>query len=445
MVLLCAVAYAAAVEAACGCFSCLTGGYCAVREEPLELTPGEAEPSVPYAEFRVNDRWTRTAASGSNARRGDPITVTWGIVADGTTITGNEGSSPSNLIAMLNTQYGAGPGGVADAPWFRLFTDSFRRWDELSGVTYVYEPADGGQPIDSSTTPSGARGVYADVRIGGHSIDGDSGSNTLAYNYFPDHSDMVIDTDNASFYGNRERTSVRLRNVLMHEAGHGLGFEHLESTSGSFLMEPFISSGFDGPQLDDVLAVQRNYGDPLEEAGGNDSVATATLAGAFSVGQQWAIGTNGDSAIVQPTQRDFVSIDGLGDTDLFRFTVTTPVTAQLVLRQRGAVYQEGAQGGPQTSLDARRINPLTLALEREDTRTNIVVASGTPLTGGLFGQSIRDTPLMPGFTYYARVRGTIDNVQLYGLQLVFTPIPEPATALGLVLLAACAAGGRRAG
>ncbi|MCQ6458457.1 matrixin family metalloprotease, partial [Vibrio parahaemolyticus] len=89
--------------------------------------------------------------------------------------------------------------------------------------------------------------VRGDVRIGGHTIDGSSG--TLAYNFFPNTSDMVIDTAD-SFYSVTTDNSLRLRNVIMHEAGHGLGISHVESNNGSFLMEPFINLGFDGPQFD---------------------------------------------------------------------------------------------------------------------------------------------------------------------------------------------------
>jgi hypothetical protein len=450
MVFLCALLYATAINAACGCYACLSGVCCALRYDPAvdsgvsTVVEPSAEPAVPFAEFRVVDRWTRTAASGFNNVRGNPIEVTWGIVADGTSITGSEGTSPSNLIAMLNTQYGAGSGGITSAPWFRLFEASFRRWDELSGVRFTFEPRDGGQPIDNTTTPSGSRGVYPDVRIGGHSIDGATGANTLAYNYFPDHSDMVLDTDNSAFYGNRDRDSIRLRNVLMHEAGHGLGFNHVDSTSASFLMEPFISAGFDGPQLDDILAVQRNYGDALEEAGGNDTTATATNAGLFAGGQSWEIGRNGDSTAVTPAQVDFVSIDGLDDTDLYRIAVAEPVVAELTLRQRGAIYQEGPQDGTQTSLDTRQLNDLALTFERQTSSvTNIVVASGVSLGSGLLGESVTGVTLLPGINYFARVRGTIDNVQLYGLRLSFTAVPEPSALAGGLALLSLAPGRRR--
>jgi hypothetical protein len=449
-VLFCALLYATAVHAACGCFSCLSGVACALRFDPTVDDGGAtasapaAEPTVPFAEFRVVDRWTRTAVSGFNNVRGNPIEITWGIVADGTSITGSEGTSPSSLVSMLNTQYGAGVGGITSAPWFRLFEASFRRWDELSGVRYTFEPVDGGQPIDNTTTPSGSRGAYPDVRIGGHSIDGSSGANTLAYNYFPDHSDMVLDTDNSAYYGNRDRDSIRLRNTLMHEAGHGLGFNHVESTTSGFLMEPTISAGFDGPQLDDILAVQRNYGDPLEESGGNDTPATATAAGLFAGGQTWEIGRNGDSTVVSSTQVDFVSIDGLSDTDVYRITVAEPVFADLTLRQRGAVYEEGPQGGTQATLDTRQLNDLSLTLERQTSPvTNIVVASGAPLAGGLFGESISAATLLPGINYFARIRGTIDNVQLYGLRLSFTAVPEPSTLVTGLALVALGSGARR--
>lgn len=445
-----AVLYAAAVSAACGCFSCLSGQACMLRtadsgdvfEEVFDpLTPDQAEEEVPFAEFRLNGRWSNTAGTGgSTGSRGNPATVTWGFVADGTPVSSGGNSLPSSLLAMLNTQYGAGPGGVTNAPWFPLVQSAFDRWSQVSGITYVYEPADGGAPLDGTASPLGQRGVYADVRIGGRSIDGSSGPNTLAFNYFPNHGDMVLDTDNASFYGNREFNSRRLRNVLMHEAGHGLGFNHLESNDSGQLMEPSISTTFDGPQIDDILAAQRNYGDPLEKAGGNDSPRIPTQVGALGAGDSWVVGSSGSASVVTSAMSDFVSIDGASDTDYFRFTVTEPVLLDLTLTQVGRSYNEGPQDGAQTRLDASRFKPLNLRLLSAEAGTGLAVhAESTPR--GDIQRFITGELLVPGRDYFVHVLGlnTVDNVQLYRLNLglIAAAIPEPA---GVALVAAFAFG-----
>ena len=236
--------------------------------------------------FEVTDRWSRTATDGNTGSLGDPITVTWGLVADGTTISGSEGSSGSDLISFLDTQIGGDPNesDLTLRPWFFIFDDAFSRLEEVSGVSYDYESNNSSQAINFTANPRGRLGVRPDVRIGGHSIDGQSGSNTLAYNYFPDHSDMVIDTDNTSFYSNSTNSYRAFRNVVMHEASHGLGISHMESNNAVFLMEPSISTSFDGPQLDDILALQRNYGDALEKNGGNGTFGTATILGSVAGG-----------------------------------------------------------------------------------------------------------------------------------------------------------------
>ncbi|MEQ8846150.1 matrixin family metalloprotease [Botrimarina sp.] len=411
------------------------------------VAPGserDCEP-VPSAEFQITDRWRQTATDFSSARnQGDPITLTWGIVADGTPISsfGAE-PEPSDLIASFDSVYGAGEGGLQQAPWFRLFAESFARWSQLSGVLYEFEPNDGGAAINQFTTPRGQRGVYPDVRIGGHPIGvSESGGNTLAYNYFPDHADMVLDTEDAPYFGNRQLDSRRLRNVLMHEAGHGLGLNHLVSSDSGQLMEPFISIAFDGPQIDDILAVQRNYGDPLERDGGNDSAGAATQIGSFQPHDSWVIGADGRAVVVAPDQTDFVSIDGLSDRDYFRFEVAEPTTVSVTLSQVGRSYLEGATEAEQLLLETAELNPLEVELIGGGYQ-GIASLRGRRPEGIDTVSIIAAAPLTPGVDYYVGVRGTIDNVQLYELSLEFGPAPVPEPQAALLILAGLAAAGAR--
>ena len=62
----------------------------------------------------------------------------------------------------------------------------------------------------------------------------------LAYNFFPNSGDMVIDVPD-SFYNNTSNNSLGLRNTLAHEHGHGLGLSHVCPVNQTKLMEPFIS------------------------------------------------------------------------------------------------------------------------------------------------------------------------------------------------------------
>ena len=67
--------------------------------------------------------------------------------------------------------------------------------------------------------------------------------------------------------------------------------------NAGFLIEPILSTSFDGPQLDDVLAIQRLYGDAYEKNGGNDTFSVATSLGPLSSAQSirnWHIGRQHD-------------------------------------------------------------------------------------------------------------------------------------------------------
>src|SRR5690606_8662652 len=151
----------------------------------------------PMAQISDGSRWTVTATNGYGLKQGDPTTLTWSIVPDGVAISGaiGEPSAPSNLRAFLNGIYGS------EAAWLPIFQQVFDRWSEITGITYVYEPNDDRVALFGSP---GVRGVRADLRIGGHRIDGNS--NVLAYNYYPNNGDMVIDTADA-FYTNTSNNS----------------------------------------------------------------------------------------------------------------------------------------------------------------------------------------------------------------------------------------------
>lgn len=289
-------------------------------------------------------RWTTTATNGSGLTQGTPTTLTWSIVPDGTAIPAlgginTESSDNSNLVAYLGGIYGVTTNdqNYTDEPWFTHFQSVFSRWSRLTGINYVYSAADDGAAFSNTTVNPGVLGVRGDVRIGGHHIDGNS--NVLAYNFSPNHGDMVIDTGD-NFFATTTSNSIRLRNTLAHEAGHGIGLSHVESDNAAFLMEPFISTAFDGPQLDDILAAQRMYGDDFEP---NDTAATARTLGALPTGQSFTVGFNGNTTFVGPNDFQFISIDGTSDTDFYSFTATTAGSVSVTLTPQGTTYNQGPQ------------------------------------------------------------------------------------------------------
>lgn len=382
----------------------------------------------------AQSRWSTTATDGSGLGLGDATTITWGFVADGTAISpafGGESSDPSGLIGFLDTNIGAGAGGsdLTNRPWYTLFDDIFDRWDALSGLKFVYEPNDGGAAIDGSSTPQGSLGVYADVRIGGHSIDGQSGSNTLAYNYFPDHGDMVIDTDNVTFFSDSTNNYVGLRNVLAHEFGHGMGLPHVTANNSKQLMEAFVDLTFDGPQIDDIIEAQRRYGDNLEENGGNDAFGSATDLGVFS-GADIELGTDADmgSSVIEvgPSESDFVSIDDDSDTDFLEITLTNTYDMSFKLDMVGPTYNHNGN----SSYNLSRQSDLDIVILASDGSTVLGQSNNT----GLDVLEQVDLQLTAG-TYYAQITGRDNAAQFYRFTAsgVLAGVPEPGSAAVLLL------------
>ncbi|MCO6458332.1 MAG: matrixin family metalloprotease, partial [Pirellulaceae bacterium] len=375
-------------------------------------------------QFNDSDRWSGTSQSGGGLGQGDPTTISWSIVPDGTNINGfiGEPQSPSDFVSTFRGYYGLAhdpqdTNYVGEA-WFEAIAASFDRWSDLTGLTYVYEPNDDGANF---AYYAGASGVRGDVRIGGHPLDGNSG--TLAYNFYPNTSDMVIDTSD-SFYTNTGGSSLRLRNVVMHEAGHGLGIAHVESSTGAFLMEPFINLGFDGPQFDDILAAHRGYGDRFEP---NDAAATATGLGSLAAGQSVSVGQDAADLGVAAADVSFVSIDDDSDVDYYSFTVGANASVDVIVTPLGPTYNQGPQGGSQSAFNAAAQNNLAIAVIGPNGSTVLAAADANGLGGS---EAISNLPLTTAGTYYVAVSGGSNAAQFYQLTLTAgTSAPQPGITL----------------
>jgi hypothetical protein len=357
-------------------------------------------------------RWS-TTASGSTGAQGTPITLTWSLVRDGTTISG-EGAS--NLVGYLDGKFNvtSTTGPLTQRPWFHLFQESVDRWSQLGGITFVYEPNDSGTV--SGFGSAGVLGVRGDIRIGGALIDGDSG--TLAYTFLPNGGDMVIDTGEIDFYSNSTNNYRALRNTVMHELGHAFGLQHINSATDNLLMEPFINNSFDGPQLDDIRGIQGFYGDVFEKSNaglGNDTFARATSLGSLAVGGSLPIGSQAvGGQAVSPSETDFVSIDTNTDTDFYSFTVAAPTSLSATLTPLGGVFSQGPENQPESTFDANARNDLALAVLAPNGTTLIGSAN---LSGAGQAEVLSNLQLTSPGTYFARITGSTANVQLYQLQL----------------------------
>jgi hypothetical protein len=365
-------------------------------------------------DFQNADRWISTSA-GLAPPLGEPVTVRWSIVPDGTPIDGFNGepAAASNLRAFLNGIYGS------EAAWLPLFQQVMDRWSQVSGIRYVLEPNDDGAAL---ATMGGQAGVRGDVRIGGHPIDGAGG--VLAYNFFPDNGDMVIDTAD-TFYNSTGNNSLRLRNVVAHELGHGLGMSHVCPTEQTKLMEPSVSEAFDGPRHDDIRHAHFLYGDPAEP---DNTAGTAVNLGAIAACETRTIGAPPEPAgfFGNLFYGSLRSLDASGEQDWVRFTIDTPRRLSATVSPEGWPYDDSPQNsdgscGSGSLIDSLPGTDLSLALIGSN---GVTVLSSANATGAGSGESLAGVLLMPG-TYFLRVSevggGTGQFPQLYTLSLSAAP------------------------
>ncbi len=366
------------------------------------------DPSVPEA-YQIGSRWTSTATNASTGSTGQGMTLTWSIVPDGTLLGSGEGepNAGSTLRADLNALYGS------QANWLPIIQQVFNEWSSISGVTYVYEPNDDGVAFSSSN--NGILGTRGDVRIGAHPIDGAYG--TLAYNWSPGYGDMVIDSNDLTGSGymtNLANESRRLRNVMAHEHGHGLGFNHVDPVNGTKLMEATASTSFDGPQFDDMLAVNRNYGDIYEKGAGDNTAASAVNFGTLTVGQ--------------PIQN--ASLSTTSDVDYYKFTLSTAKDTSITVLPFGPTYLQGPQGGSVTSFNAQAQMDLEFQLIASNGTTVLATVNATGVGSA---ESTTFSSLAAG-TYYLKVLpapAAADSAQMYNATISLAGAVTPTTLVGL--------------
>jgi serralysin len=373
-----------------------------------------------------NTRWTSTAASSATGTYGQPITLTWSLAPSGTAISSSYGTigTTNNLISTFDTAFGGSPSPAVAAdltqrPWFHLFSDSFNRWSQLGGINFVYEPHDTTLTVGSSS--AGQLGVRGDIRIGGTNFDGTNG--TLAATLFPNNGDIVIDTADNSFFSGSSNNYRAFRDTLMHEVGHAFGLEHVISDTSHLLMAPVIDLSFDGPQLDEVRAIQYFYGDANEKSHngqGNNTATLATPLGALATGGSVEVGSSArPDLVVNPGDTDFVSVFSNTDADYYSFNVSAATKLSAVLSPRGGIFTQTSQATPQpapTTFNANNRSDLTLTLFGGANGTTQLALVNNAAAG--LDETLNSFTLPSAGTYFVRVTGaTADSVQLYDLKL----------------------------
>lgn len=342
--------------------------------------------------YRIWGRWTETATDGSTGVEGDPITLLWGFMPDGVYIDSDmeimEPGGPNIINAVFDTTFGN------PNQWKIKMRNAMARWEVILGTTYFEVAYD-----DSAAFPGtpGQVGVRPDIRIGGRSIDGSSG--ILAYNNFPfNGGDMVMDTDDAATFTNPGNNFTFLRNVTMHEHGHGMGLGHVTPIDNTKLMEATAGLAGLGPFDDDIRGAQLLYGDFYEN---ND-----TPGAAYDLG-----------AIVDTLLVGDLSIDHGVDDDYYRVTIAAPQVA-VTATPIGSTYPLGIQfGPPPTPISTHLISDPDLELY-DSSGTTLIAAS---TSGGLGDAEVLGPLWLPYQGDYVvrvfRKTGTGDDVQRYELDI----------------------------
>ena len=373
-------------------------------------------------QFADVNRWTSSGTNPGPLAQGDPMVLTYSFVPDGTQgagftcgLPGEVAGAPSDLIAFLDGSHGVGPGGtdLTMRPWFPIFQSAFDNWGILNGVQYIYEPNDDGAAMGGGGA-AGVVGTRGDLRIGGHFVDGQNGSNVLACNYFPNNGDMIIDTGNTNFYGPNPPENRGFRNVLEHEHGHGMGISHVCPVNQTKLMEPFISTAYLGAQDDDILAANRGYGDRDEFPAQNDTSMTATSLGAIASGGS--------------VTRSRVSIDNNSDQDFYSFVAPAGALASVTVTPIGSTYLDGPQNNNGSCSAGANFNALiesNLGFELlGQSGANVLASADSVPAGG--AENIIDMPLNEGGgTYFVRVFGAQAKTQMYDVTIGLTTDANP--------------------
>ncbi|RME39347.1 MAG: hypothetical protein D6788_05640, partial [Planctomycetota bacterium] len=360
--------------------------------------------------------------------QGSPKQLTWSLMPDGVFISVDLGggcsvNGPSELFSRMDSLF-ASQGGRAT--WIARFQEVFDRWSALTGTTYTRLSVAGQDWDDGASFGSSGNGsTRGDIRIGMVPVLGNGCGGILAFNFFPGSGvggEMVLNTDfNWASAANNYRF---LRNVVAHEHGHGLLIDHVSPDNGTKLMEPFLSTSFDGPTHDDIRAGQRGYGDPFEP---DDSTAQATHLGIVAGGDTIVMGTGGTGSSPFPfpdppvSFGSILSLDADGEQDYFSFEVTGPLSVTITVTPIGFSYDSSTQAldGSCNSgniIDSAAIADLNVDLIDVDGVTVLATSAGQPAGGG---ETIGNFALPSAGVYFVRVYegNNPSETQLYELRL----------------------------
>jgi serralysin len=384
------------------CFSHLT------PPTPEERAALESAMSSLMPRFQTTSRW-----SGGSIN--SPRTLTWSLVPDGINIPSSSGigdvAGPSTLFASMDAKFGGDR-----ALWIAQIQAAFDRWQQLAGVQFS-RVTSFGETDDGSSFPTAAgSGTRGDIRISMRNVDGIN--RVLAYAYFPETGDIVIDS--SENWQSPGFTYAYFRSMLAHEIGHALGLLHVCPNNNTKLMEPLLVTAFDGPQHDDLRAVQTLYGDVREP---NGNVASATMIPGTIAGGSVSVGDIPAPAIADSS---ILAISGTADVDFFLSSVTGPTLATITATPVGRTYPDYSQD-PSCNNSTANTNSVSVANLTVDVfATNGVSAWRTSNVAGIGQPEVAAGVLLsPPGAYYIRVGTSANSSQAQQYTLSITNIQTP--------------------
>lgn len=330
-----------------------------------------------------------------NDPMGEPVHLTWSVVPDGLFIPNGvgEGNGQSNFRSQLANMFGSYENGL------EIIRQVFEDWAEQTGNEYT-EVSDDGATWGAGGPLHGGSG-RGDIRLAMKNFSNQF-FGVLAYNYFPDNGDMVMNSDHVGDFDETFGNFRVIRNTMMHEHGHGVGLAHVCPANGTKLMEPALNTNFDGLRHDDLRGGQRGYGDSLEN---NDSAGDATDLGSVS---------NGFYSFTD------ISIDDNADFDWFAFTVGPNKQIDVSAIPQGFTYPDYDQN--QFTGQCNTSGPIVNSKEIHDLRIEIKNSSNQTIfesdNSGLGDAEIMNDFVLPGAgQYYIRILGTFteNDIQIYDL------------------------------
>ena len=286
----------------------------------------------------VSPGFSATRSAGQAAR----ATLTYSFPEDGVTW-GSSSSFPNGpnvLNQVITTLFGS----TAIDRGRELCRQGLASWRRSGGIDYT-EVADDNSNWSTSSTKSATRG---DIRMGGIPLT--PGTSVVAYNNFPGSGgDMVLNTNfmvGTSAIASSTNGYRYWRNVVGHEHGHGLGYQHVIPCSRTALMEPQIATNFNMTTVDERRGAGRNYGDRFS---GNRSAVLAVDMGNLT-GPSFRSVRYLDMSLNGPTGTNS------SNQDWYRFTVTGMQRVILSVTPTGGSYLND----PQTSGCNNPASPTTV-------------------------------------------------------------------------------------